>query len=60
MALHECFGSMAMTYGDIVEVITPEIQSEATAVELEQRGGGIAFILRRLKLGPDPRRNQGH
>jgi hypothetical protein len=60
MALHECFGSMAMTYGDIVEVITPEIQSEATAAELKQRGGGIAFILRRLKLGPDPRRNQGH
>ena len=60
VALHECFGSMAMTYADIIDVITPEIQAEATTAELKQRGGGIAFILRRLKLGPDPRRNQEH
>jgi hypothetical protein len=49
-----------MTYADIIDVITPEIQADATTAELKQRGGGIAFILRRLKLGPDPRRNQEH
>jgi hypothetical protein len=57
-ALHECFGSLEVTYGEIIEVITPEIQAEATAVELTQRGSGIAFVLRRLKLGPDPRRDK--
>jgi len=34
--------------------ITQDIQAAATSAELKQRGSGIAYILRRLKLGPDP------
>jgi hypothetical protein len=57
--LHDRFASMPVTYGDIVAAITPEIQSAATAAELKQHGAGIAYILRRLKLGPDPGSREG-
>jgi hypothetical protein len=58
-ALHVRFVSKPITYGDIVAAITPEIQSAATSAELKQRGAGFAYILRRLKLGPDPSPNEG-
>jgi hypothetical protein len=58
-ALHKSFAHQPLTYGDIVAAITPEIQAAATAGELKQRGAGFAFILRRLKLGADPRCLEG-
>lgn len=47
------FEKQPITYGQIVEAITPEIQKEATAAEQRHPGGGIAYLLRRLKLGDD-------
>ena len=58
-ALHESFASKPFSYGDIVAAITSEIQIAATSAELKQRGAGFAYILRRLKLGPDPRGREG-
>src|SRR5947209_315710 len=51
--LHESFASKPLTYGDIIAAITSEIQIAATSAELKRRGAGFAYILRRLKLGPD-------
>lgn len=58
-ALHDGFASTPLTYGEIVDAITPEIQAAATSAELKDRGAGFAYILRRLKLGPDPARSGG-
>jgi hypothetical protein len=51
-ALHQNFGHLPLTYGDIVEAITPEIECATTAAELRRRGAGIAYIAERLRLGP--------
>lgn len=53
-ALHRFFASQPLTYGDIIAAVTPEIQAAATREELLHRGAGIAYIMRRLKLGDDP------
>lgn len=58
-ALHKSFAHQPLTYGDIVAAITSEIQTAATSAELKHRGAGFAYILRRLKLGPDPRGVEG-
>jgi len=52
-ALHDSFALKPLTYGEIIDAITPEIQAAATSAELKDRGAGFAYILRRLKLGPD-------
>jgi hypothetical protein len=52
--LHASFALKPLTYGEIVDAITPEIHAAATSAELKDRGAGFAYILRRLKLGPDP------
>ena len=53
-ALLRRFGHMSLTYGEIVVAITLEIQSAATDAELRQRGAGLTYIIRRLRLGDDP------
>jgi hypothetical protein len=57
--LHDRFASKPLTYGDIVAAITPEIRIAATSAELKNLGAGFAYILRRLKLGPDPSQSDG-
>src|SRR5215216_716299 len=37
-ALHECFGSKPLTYGEIIQAITPAIQASATNAERQCRG----------------------
>ena len=49
-ALHQRFASMPMTYGEIIEAITPDIREAATKAEMNSRGAGLAYILRALKL----------
>lgn len=48
--LDERFRSKPVTYAEIIEAITPEIQSTATDAELGRHGAGIAFIIKVLKL----------
>jgi hypothetical protein len=55
-ALHESFASKPSTYAEIIEAITPDIQAAATKAELQCRAAGIAYIIRRLRLGDEPRR----
>lgn len=50
-ALNERFGSMPVTYAEIMDHITPEIQAAATEAELKRRGAGIDYILNRLRIG---------
>lgn len=49
-ALHEAFASMPLTYGEIIQAITPEIETAATDAELRRRGAGFDYIVTRLKL----------
>jgi hypothetical protein len=49
--LHARFVSMPITYGQIIEAVDPAMQEAATDAELRRRGGGLAFLLRKLKLG---------
>jgi hypothetical protein len=49
--LNERFGSMPVTYAEIIDQITPEIQAAATEAELKRRGAGIDYILNRLRIG---------
>jgi hypothetical protein len=44
------FSSMPITHAEVIEAITPEIQSAATDAEMKRRGGGFAYIQRTLKL----------
>jgi hypothetical protein len=48
--LYAMFRSMPVTYAEVMEAITPEIQSAATDAEIKTRGGGIGFIRHKLKL----------
>jgi hypothetical protein len=48
--LDERFRSMPVTYSEIVEAITPDIQTAATDAELRCRGAGIDCIVNQLKL----------
>ena len=50
-SLHLSFGTKPVTYGEIIAAITPEIQNAATSAERKQRGAGLGYILRHLKLG---------
>ena len=44
---------MPMTYGEIIEAITPDIREAATRAEMNNRGAGLNYILRALKIaGP--------
>jgi hypothetical protein len=49
--LDERFRSKPITYAEIVEAITPEIQEAATDAELRCRSAGIKYIINKLKLG---------
>jgi predicted transcriptional regulator len=50
--LHKQFCKMPITYGEVIDAITLEIQLAATDAELRRRGGGLAHIFRQLRLGP--------
>jgi hypothetical protein len=45
------FSSRPVTYGEVVDAVSSEIRTGATDAELKVRGGGLAYILQRLKLG---------
>jgi predicted transcriptional regulator len=47
-ALHRKFSAQPVTYGDIVQAITTDIQEAATDAELRARGGGYAYVMRAL------------
>jgi predicted transcriptional regulator len=49
-ALHEQFGSLPVTYGEILEAIDAEMQAAATSAEMRSRGAGLAYILNRLRI----------
>jgi hypothetical protein len=49
-ALNEQFKSMPVTYGEVLEAITPEIQLAATKAEMRKAGAGLEYILDQLKL----------
>jgi len=49
--LHREFASLPLTYGEIIEAIDPAMQEAATDAEMRLRGGGLAYIARKLKLG---------
>ena len=50
-ALQRHFGSMPITYGEIIEAIDPQMQAAATQAEMKRRGAGFYYIVRQLKLG---------
>jgi predicted transcriptional regulator len=50
-ALQRQFGSMPITYGEIVEAINPTMQAAATQAEMRNPGAGFYYIVRQLKLG---------
>jgi hypothetical protein len=52
-ALHQCFVSLPITYGDVIAAINPEMQAEANEAEMRCRGGGLSLILARLKIPND-------
>jgi hypothetical protein len=49
-ALHVQFGSLPLTYGEILQAIDAEMQAAATAAEMRCRGAGLKYILNRLRL----------
>jgi predicted transcriptional regulator len=49
-ALHQRFSSMPVTYGDILEAISPDMREAATEAEMNNRGAGLHCILRALKI----------
>jgi hypothetical protein len=49
--LLRAFGSLPVTYGQIIEAVDAAIQSAATDAEVKRRGAGAAYITKRLKLG---------
>jgi hypothetical protein len=48
--LHQRYGSMPMTYADIIQAIDPDMLVAATQAEMNSRGAGLAYIIRKLKL----------
>ena len=48
--LHRAFGSLVVTYGEIIGAIDAAIQTAATDAELRKRGAGLEFIRQKLKL----------
>jgi hypothetical protein len=49
-ALHEQFGSLPLTYGEIIDLIDTSMRDAATDAEVRQRGAGILHILRALRI----------
>jgi DNA-binding MarR family transcriptional regulator len=64
-SLHQHFHHLPVTYGEIVEAITPKMADAATDAELRRRGAGIAYIAAQLRLGslhavPPPSSSRPH
>ncbi len=49
-ALHEQFGSLPLTYSEIIDLIDTPMRDAATDAEVRQRGAGILHILRALRI----------
>jgi hypothetical protein len=49
-ALHAQFGSLPVTYGEILQAIDAEMQAAATGAEMRCRGAGLKCILDRLRI----------
>jgi DNA-binding MarR family transcriptional regulator len=49
-ALHVQFSSLPVTYGEILQAIDAEMQAAATGAEMRCRGGGLKYILNRLRI----------
>lgn len=52
-ALLQRFRTAPITYGEVVDAITPEIRTAATDAELRRAGSGIGYILAALNIGID-------
>jgi hypothetical protein len=51
-AVHTRFACLPVTYAEIIDAIDPVMQEAATDAEICRRGGGLAHILRELRI-PD-------
>jgi DNA-binding IclR family transcriptional regulator len=51
-ALHERFVSTPVTYGEVLGLITPELQSVVTKIEMERPGTGFNYLLEQLAAHP--------
>lgn len=49
--LHEQFAALPTTYAEIISAIDGDIRHSATGEERKQRGAGLRYIVRRLRLG---------
>jgi hypothetical protein len=50
-ALHETFGSMPVTYGEIINLIDTAMTDAATDAEMRRHGAGLDYIVKQLRLG---------
>jgi DNA-binding IclR family transcriptional regulator len=50
-ALHEAFGSMPVTYGEIISLIDAAMTDAATDAEIRRHGAGFDHIVTQLRLG---------
>lgn len=50
-ALHQAFGSMPLTYGQIIEAIDDSMREAAIDAEMRRHGAGLEYIAKQLKLG---------
>lgn len=45
------FKHLPVTYGEIIEAIDERVRCSATEAELKERGGGLRYLLKHLKIG---------
>lgn len=48
--LHNKYGMMPVTYGQIIDAIDRAMQAAATECELKSRGAGLNYLLKQLKI----------
>lgn len=48
--LHQAFGSLPITYGQVLGKIDPEMEDAATGAEISRPGAGLQFIINQLRL----------
>jgi hypothetical protein len=49
-AIHNRFMSLPVTYGEVIDLITSEMQAAATEAEMRRHGAGFVYILRQLQI----------
>jgi hypothetical protein len=48
--LHQVFGSLTVTYGEVLDRIDAEVEAAATLAEVNRRGAGLQYIVTKLRL----------